>query len=77
MFITLKPHKPHYGDVPFEVPDNWVWTTLGDIFTLQAGKNITAKTYLRNKIRHIVSLVMVVMDLEDTSVVIIERDASR
>ena len=43
MFITLKPHKPHYGDVPFEVPDNWVWTTLGDIFTLQAGKNITAK----------------------------------
>ena len=34
---------PHYGDVPFEVPDNWVWTTLGDIFTLQAGKNITAK----------------------------------
>jgi type I restriction enzyme S subunit len=43
LFITLKPHKPHYGDVPFEVPDNWVWTTLGDIFTLQAGKNITAK----------------------------------
>ena len=29
--------------MPFEVPDNWVWTTLGDIFTLQAGKNITAK----------------------------------
>ena len=43
MFITLKPHKPHYENVPFEVPDNWVWTTLGDIFTLQAGKNITAK----------------------------------
>ena len=34
---------PHYENVPFEVPDNWVWTTLGDIFTLQAGKNITAK----------------------------------
>jgi len=29
--------------VPFEVPSNWVWTTLGEIFTLQAGKNITAK----------------------------------
>ena len=43
MFITLKPHTPHYENVPFEVPDNWVWTTLGDIFTLQAGKNITAK----------------------------------
>ncbi|WP_342988985.1 restriction endonuclease subunit S [Bacteroides xylanisolvens] len=44
MFITLKPHTPHYQqDVPFETPNNWVWTTLGDIFTLQAGKNITAK----------------------------------
>ncbi len=29
--------------MPFEVPSNWVWTTLGEIFTLQAGKNITAK----------------------------------
>ncbi len=25
------------------MPDNWVWTTLGEIFNLQAGKNITAK----------------------------------
>lgn len=22
---------PHYGNVPFEVPDNWVWTTVSDI----------------------------------------------
>lgn len=29
--------------MPFEVPNNWVWTTLGEIFNLQAGKNITAK----------------------------------
>ena len=29
--------------MPFEVPDSWVWTRLGEIFTLQAGKNITAK----------------------------------
>ena len=35
--------KPHYENVPFEVPSSWVWTTLGDIFTLQAGKNITSK----------------------------------
>ncbi len=28
---------PHYGNVPFEVPDNWVWTTLGSIGTWQAG----------------------------------------
>ena len=32
--------KPHY---PFELPKGWVWTTLGDLFTLQAGKNIAAK----------------------------------
>lgn len=29
--------------MPFEVPSSWEWTTLGEIFTLQAGKNITAK----------------------------------
>ncbi|MCI7141006.1 restriction endonuclease subunit S [Alistipes sp.] len=28
---------PHYGNVPFEVPDNWVWTTLGYIGVWQAG----------------------------------------
>ena len=31
--------KPHY---PYELPKGWVWTTLGEIFTLQAGKNITS-----------------------------------
>ena len=28
---------PHYENVPFEVPDNWAWTTLGNIGTWQAG----------------------------------------
>ena len=28
---------PHYGNMPFEVPDNWKWTTLGNIGTWQAG----------------------------------------
>ena len=28
---------PHYGNMPFEVPDNWAWTTLGNIGTWQAG----------------------------------------
>ena len=32
--------KPHY---PYELPKGWAWTTLGDLFVLQAGKNITAK----------------------------------
>ncbi len=29
--------------MPFEIPSSWEWTTLGEVFTLQAGKNITAK----------------------------------
>ena len=38
MFITLKPHTPHYQqDVPFETPNNWVWTTLGEVGTWQSG----------------------------------------
>ncbi|WP_298642773.1 restriction endonuclease subunit S [uncultured Prevotella sp.] len=41
--------KPHYENVPFEVPNSWVWTTLGEIFTLQAGKNITAKDIYTEK----------------------------
>ena len=23
--------KPHYENVPFEVPSSWVWTTVGEI----------------------------------------------
>lgn len=33
--------KSHYGnDVPFEVPEGWVKAKIGEVFTLQAGKNI-------------------------------------
>lgn len=28
-------------DIPFEIPSTWIWVEIGDIFTLQAGKNIT------------------------------------
>ena len=29
---------PHYQqDVPFEIPNNWVWTTLGEVGTWQSG----------------------------------------
>ena len=35
--------KSHYENVPIEIPENWCWATLGEVFTLQAGKNITAK----------------------------------
>ena len=31
---------PHYENVPFEVPDNWAWTTLGEIcLFLSRGKS--------------------------------------
>ena len=28
---------PHYVTFPFEIPDNWVWTTLGSLGTWQSG----------------------------------------
>ena len=35
---TKASDTPHYQqDVPFEIPKGWVWTTLGDIGTWQAG----------------------------------------
>ena len=37
MFITLKPHKPHYQNVPFVVPDNWVWCRLDDLAFYKKG----------------------------------------
>ena len=29
-------------EIPFEIPESWKWCRIGSIFTLQAGKNITA-----------------------------------
>ena len=29
-------------EIPFEIPENWAWTTIGFLFNLQAGKNIQA-----------------------------------
>lgn len=29
-------------EIPFEIPENWCWCRLGDIFNLQAGKSISA-----------------------------------
>ena len=39
-FHIFPSDKPHY---PFELPKGWEWTTIGELFMLQAGKNITAK----------------------------------
>lgn len=34
---TTASDTSHYENVPFEVPDGWCWTTLGEIGTWQAG----------------------------------------
>ena len=34
---TKTSDTPHYENVPFEIPENWVWTTLGNIGIWQSG----------------------------------------
>ena len=37
-FLSFFPSDtPHYENVPFEVPESWVWTTLGEVGTWQSG----------------------------------------
>ena len=44
MECKVTARKSHYPkDVPFEVPEGWVWSTLGEFFNLQAGKFISAE----------------------------------
>ena len=35
--INLVSDKPHYENVPFEIPESWEWVTLGEIGKWQAG----------------------------------------
>ena len=40
-------------EIPFDIPESWVWVRLVDIFNLQAGKNITAgNIYVSESIDH-------------------------
>ena len=32
--------KSHYGNVPFEVPESWVWCRLGEIAQHNTGKTL-------------------------------------
>lgn len=36
-------------EIPFEIPNSWKWVRIGCIFTLQAGKNISATQIFENK----------------------------
>lgn len=36
-------------EIPFEIPESWEWVRIGEIFNLQAGKNITASDIYENQ----------------------------
>lgn len=36
------------NELPFEIPNNWIWARIGNLFSLQAGKNITASEIKNN-----------------------------
>ncbi len=36
-------------EIPFDIPESWIWVRLGSIFTLQAGKNITSSDIVDNE----------------------------
>ena len=42
--IKKEKQLPEISDdeIPFEIPENWKWVRIGQIFTLQAGKNKTS-----------------------------------
>ena len=35
-------HKSHYENVPFEIPESWVWTSIGELFEHNTGKALNA-----------------------------------
>ena len=53
IFLSLTiSDTPHYGNVPFEIPDNWVWCRLEDIANIGTGAtpNRLNKEYYNNGI---------------------------
>ena len=34
---------PHYENVPFEVPEGWVWCRLGDVISIKSGDSIRVR----------------------------------
>ena len=39
---------PHYENVPFKVPDNWIWTTVEEILELISGQDFPPEKYNNN-----------------------------
>ena len=45
---TKTSDTPHYENVPFEIPDNWEWTTLEEILELVSGQDFSPEKYNNN-----------------------------
>ena len=43
--IAKTSDTPHYENVPFEVPSNWMWTTLEEILELVSGQDFPPEKY--------------------------------
>ena len=42
-------HNSHYENVPFEIPENWVWTTLGEISNYGQCENVDVDKIAANE----------------------------
>ena len=40
-------YKSHYENVPFEIPENWCWTTLGELFDIVSAKRVLQSDWQR------------------------------
>ena len=40
LLLYLFCNKSHYENVPFEIPENWCWTTLGELCSIKGGKRL-------------------------------------
>ena len=63
MLLYLFCNKSHYENVPFEIPENWVWTTLGEISNYGQCENVDVDKIAANEW---------ILELED-----IEKDSGR
>lgn len=45
---TVSSDTYHYENVPFKVPEVWVWTTLGEILELVSGQDFPPEKYNAN-----------------------------
>ena len=50
MHLYLFCNKSHYENVPFEIPESWCWTTLGELFDLVSAKRVLQSDWQRTGI---------------------------